>query len=824
MPQPVILPSFAAGELSPALHGRVDLAKYQVGLATCLNWFVHPFGGASTRAGTAFVGEVYDPAARSRLVPFSFSVEQTYVLEFANLRMRVIKDGGYVLEAPGAITGVTQANPGVVTVVGHGLSNGDHVWIDGVGGMAQLNRRRFTVANVTTDTFELLGLDTTGYGAWTSGGTAARFYTLGTPYGTADLALLKFVQSADTMTITHPGYAPRNLTRTGHTSWTLTAITFAPQTAAPTGFTSSSGGGSVFYAITAVNDETGEESLPLTGNAANSSSTLTFTPVTGCSRYNVYNLRQGIFGFIGNCGTTGFTDAAIVSDPSITPPESRNPFSGSNLYPGCSTYHDGRQFYGRSNTYPQTIWASQSANFRNMSVSTPTQDNDAITRTIASREVNEIRFLLSLNVLLAFTSGAVWKGWAGAQADIITPANFNVRPQSYDGIAQIPPIATETSALYVTASGRKVRDVAYEFGSDSFAGRNLSILAGHLFEAHGLEEWAYARDPDGVVWCVRADGVLLGFTYLKEHDVYAWSRHVTDGAVESVAAVQENDQTVLYLAVKRTIGGQTRRHVERMVPRLFFSAYDAWCVDGGHRYDGWNTNTAHGLTITGATYNAGDTVTLQATGHAPFTAGSVGARYILRSGQNQVTVSVSAYGTSSTVSATLDMAPHASLHARATSDWALATSTLAGLWHLEGRTVAILADGSVQPPAAVTNGRITVPRAAGRILAGLPYVCDLETLNIESQPTLQGRRKRVTEVTLRVKDSRGLQVGPTADRLTAIKERINENYGYPTLLVTGDETLLIDPSWNANGRVFIRQANPLPATVVAIIPRLEVGE
>ena len=177
MPQPLVLPSFAAGELSPALHGRVDLAKYQVGLATCLNWFIHPFGGASTRAGTSFVGEVYDHAARSRLIPFSFNTEQTYVLEFANLKMRVIKDGGYVLETAGPITGITQANPGVVTDVAHGHSSGDHIWLDGIVGMTQLNRRRVTITVLSVDTYSI-AIDTTGYTAYASGGAAARFLSL----------------------------------------------------------------------------------------------------------------------------------------------------------------------------------------------------------------------------------------------------------------------------------------------------------------------------------------------------------------------------------------------------------------------------------------------------------------------------------------------------------------------------------------------------------------------------------------------------------------------------------------------------------------------
>ncbi len=827
MPMPTVLPSFAAGELSPALHGRVDLAKYQVGLATCLNWFIHPFGGASTRAGTAFVGEVIDAAKRSRLIPFAFNTQQTYVLEFSDQKMRVVKDGGYVLEAGFTVTGITQGNPGVVTTSApHGYANGDVVWLTDVAGMVEINRRRATVSVLGGSTFAV-GLDTSGFGAWTSGGTVARLYTLATPYVTADLPRLKYVQSADTMTLTHPSYAPRNLTRTGHASWTLTSISYAPTQQPPTALASDAPGAGFDYVVTAVSEETGEESIASAlVSATTQTSTITWTDAAGADSYNVYKGKNGVYGFVGRAGAgaTGFEDTTVAPDTSDTPPQAKNPFDAAQKYPGCSTYHEGRQWYARTNAKPQTLYSSASAAFNNMNTSSPSKDSDAITRTIASREVNEIRHLMSLNFLLVFTSGAVWKAWAGQQADVMTPANCSVKPQSFEGISEVPPIGTESSALYVTESGKKVRDVAYEFASDTIQGRNLAILAGHLFEAHGIEEWAYAKDPDGIVWCVRADGVLLGFTYLKEHDVYAWSRHVTDGTVESVACVRENAESILYLAVKRTVGGQTVRYVERMASRYFQDVYSAWCVDCGANYNGWNADTTRSLSIAGATWNAGDPVTMTAAGFTPFTSGSVGTKYILKNGQDQVTVTVSAYTDSTHVSATLDTAPHTSLQAVALSDWALATLTLGDLWHLEGRTLTVLADGSVQPTATVSNGAITLVRPFGRVVAGLPYVCDLETLNIEAgQPTLQSRLKVINEVTLRVKDTRGLSAGPTFSRLVDIKEREGENFGYPTMMVTGDEKVLVDPKWSTQGRVAIRQSNPLPATVVAIIPRIEAG-
>ncbi|WP_422016102.1 ubiquitin-activating E1 FCCH domain-containing protein [Reyranella sp.] len=827
MTMPILLPSFAAGELAPALQGRVDLAKYQVGLATCLNWFVHPFGGVSTRAGTAFVGDTCDAAVRSRLIPFSFNTQQTYVLEFGDRKMRVVKEGGYVLEAGIAIAGITRASPGIVTTAApHGLSSGDAIWLDGIEGMRELNRRRFTVTVMGGSTFAL-GIDTSGYGTWTSGGTVARLYTVATPYPEADLPRLKYVQSADTMTLTHPSHAPRNLTRTGHASWSLATITYAPTQQPPTALASTSAGAGFDYVVTAVSEDTGEESVASASvSSTTQTSKITWTNAAGANSYNVYKGKNGVYGFIGRAGNgaTGFTDTTVAPDTSDTPPEGKNPFDAADKYPGCSTYHEGRQWYARTNQKPQTLYSSASAAFNNMNTSSPSKDSDAITRTIASREVNEIRHLLSLNVLLVWTSGAVWKAWAGAQADVMTPANCAVKPQSYEGVSEIPPIATESAALYVTASAKKVRDVAYDFGSDSWAGRNVSILAGHLFETHGIEEWAYARDPHGIVWCVRSDGVLLAFTYLKEHDVYAWSRHVTDGRAESVAAVQEADETVLYLSVKRIVGGETKRFVERMASRGFRDVQAAWCVDSGIRHDGWNREAGRTLAIAGTGYGAGEGVTLTATGHAPFSAASVGASYILRNGQNQVTVTVVSYIDASHAGATLDIAPHASLQDRPTEDWALASRALGGLWHLEGRELAVLADGSVQPNATVTNGTILLPRASGSILAGLPYVCDVETLDLEAgPPTLQGRRKVVNEVVLRVKDTRGLSAGPDSDHLVEIKERTGEQPGYPTLLTTGDERVLIDPDWNAAGRVFVRQTHPLPATLLAIIPRLETG-
>lgn len=843
MGTPLIQPSFAAGELAPALHARVDLAKYHIGLATCLNWMIMAQGGAQNRPGTLWVGPCIDHAIRSRLIPFQFNTTQAYALEFGHQTMRVIKDGGYVSEAAKPIVSITNANPAVLEVTAHGWSNGDRIHLAGIGGMGELNGRYITIAGATANTVQLAGIDSSSYGAFTAGGTAAKLYTLVTPYDAADLPRLKFTQSADTMTLTHPGYEPSDLTRAGHADWSLDPISFAAEQLPPTSpaATPSSVTGSAgwSYVITALNRESGEESLPsVAANAtfkqehdwdANAGDLIhvTWTDRPDADSYNVYKMRNGIYGFVGNAGSggSGFIDTKILADTTDAPPGARNPFEGgANEWPGCVNYHEQRKFFGGSTNKPQTLWATASGSYKNMNVSTPTQDDDAITRTIASRQVNEIRHLVSVGSLIVMTSGAEWLCRPGSQSDVLTPANTNLRAQSYAGSSHVPPIVVNDSILFVQEKGSIVRDLKYQFESDGWTGVDLSVLASHLFEGHTIEEWAWTQVPHKIVWAVRDDGVLLALTYMREHEVFAWARHVTDGLVESVCTIGEGDEDVLYLSVARDVGGQIVRYVERLQSRRFAQLRDAWFLDCALAYDGNNTNADAALKITGASYAMGADIVLQSSGHAPFSEASVGRRYELRSGADKVRVTIVDFDDANTATATLDTDAPATLHNIDTADWALLASSVGGLWHVEGRAVEILADGNKTPVQTVTGGVVVLERAASRVLVGLPYDCDLETLNVDAgQPTVQGRRKRIGTVTLRLQDSRGLLAGPGLDALVEMKERSDEALGEPIALYTGDRELLIEPRWNDGGRICVRATPGLPATVLAIIPRLDAG-
>lgn len=225
--------NFTSGELSPTLRGREDLTKFFNGSEKLENFIVKPQGGAFRRSGTQFIAQTKDSdidaatdsTDAARLVEFEFSTTQAYILEFGDSYMRVYRNGGIVVETATTITGVTQADPAVVTTsASHGYSNGDHVYISGIVGMVELNGRRFTVANQTATTFELTGEDSSGHTAYSSAGSAEKVYEVATPWATADLDDLQFAQSADVLYVVHPDYEPRKITRTAHTTWTISTF------------------------------------------------------------------------------------------------------------------------------------------------------------------------------------------------------------------------------------------------------------------------------------------------------------------------------------------------------------------------------------------------------------------------------------------------------------------------------------------------------------------------------------------------------------------------------------------------------------------------
>lgn len=683
-------PSFTAGELSPALWARVDLAKYGSGLKTALNLFIHPHGGASNRAGLEFVAEVKDSDDFAILIPFQFNTEQSYELEFGDQYFRVYKDGGVVLS-----------------------------------GMSP--------------------------------------YEVVTPYLHTDLDELVFIQEADVMYIVHPLYEPRKLSRLDHDDWTLTTVTFAPQIAAPTGVGAApvvgSGSAGYYYVVSAVDDETGEESLPSAQAAcvndlsiAGNKNLISWSAVTGAGRYVVYRLDNGVYGYIGGTAGLSFVDENIVADLADTPQAARNPFVGAGNYPRCATFVEQRLGFASTNNDPQAVWLSQSANYENFGYSQPSKASDAVTFRIKASQVNEIRSMLQTKGLMLLTSGAEWIVSGGSQSDAITPSAIKIDNQGYRGAARVQPIAVGNTVLFAQDRGGVVRDFSYQFADDAYVGKDLTILARHLFEGKNIKSWAYAQAPYSIAWVVLDDGSLVSLTYMKEHEVWAWTRHESgaDAYFECVSVIADGNEDVPYFIVRRTIDGQTKRYIERLHTREFSSVEDAFFVDCG-------------LTYTGA-----------------------------------------------------------------------AATTISGLDHLEGEEVVALSNGNVVRNLTVSGGAVTLPQSTTKAHIGLPMVSALQTLdldlgNVQGLGTVQGRMKSVAEVTLRVEKTRGIWTGPKdggrddESRLVEYKQRSTEAWNEAIQLYTGDIRITPHWDWNTGGNMWVKQFDPLPMTILAVMPDVAIG-
>jgi hypothetical protein len=141
-------------------------------------------------------------------------------------------------------------------------------------------------------------------------------------------------------------------------------------------------------------------------------------------------------------------------------------------------------------------------------------------------------------------------------------------------------------------------------------------------------------------------------------------------------------------------------------------------------------------------------------------------------------------------------------------------------------TVGILADGSVVPDQVVTGGSVTLDGSYSKVTVGLKYTAQLETLNLElpAGGTMQGQMKKIAQVTVRVKESRGVQVGLNQGALQEVKQRSMETLGSAMQAYSGDWQIQIPSEWNRDGRIFVQQMYPLPVTVLDLIPEVNPGD
>ena len=773
-------PSYTAGELSDDIYGRKDLAKRQTGLRVLENAFVLVTGGISNRAGLRFATEVKDSTKECRLMVFEAADDDAYCLEVGDEYIRPIFQGAYIDD----------------------------------------------------------------------GGSP---YEIVTPYQEAEIGDIYSDQSNDVATFVHPLYAVRELSRVSATNWPFTTVSFQPGIAAPTGVgavatysfapdpaTGNNQTTQHKYKVAAISDA-GEESLPSGVATAGNNvlgyernwNTITWSAVAGAVEYVVYKAKNDLYGFVGRTPTLTFKDDNILPLFADSPQSGNNPFNSAGNYPKLVSFAQQRRVFASTTNNPQTIWMTQSGNFKNLGVSSPAKDDDAVEFTLAANRKQDIFHILSVEQgLVVFTRSGIWRV-GGRDGDVITPSSILPKPQSSVSPSEkLRPFFANEQMIFASKDRRSVFDLEYSLEKDRFVTNDLTLLAKHLFRNRSIKSWAYAENPYGMFWCVMDDGSLISLTYLKQHEVWGWGRHNTKGKFLDVVSVPEKGIDTPYFMIRRRIGGSWKKFIEFMGPRDFASIEECFFVDSGLSLNNpvevtviapgaqtTLTSPAHGLVdgdeirLYGAVMTDADDVQSEPLdGRYYVTAATTNTFEIQTSDDEGDTV------------ADNDTLNLVGFNYDGEAVFRKCFQTISGLDHLEGRNVVALADGNVIEALTVSAGQVELDRKYALVHVGLPYESKMQTLdllNLQGDDT--GKTKATPRLFIRVKDSRGVQFGETEADAYEVEPRQFEDYGEAASLKNGLIDVASDGAWSLDNGIWCIQRYPLPMTILGTTSEQNYG-
>jgi hypothetical protein len=610
--------NFNAGEFSPLLEGRIDFERYANGCVLMENFIPTVQGPAVRRGGTRFVAPVKTQTSKVWLQSFEFSQDQAYVLEFGDLYVRFYTQNGQLEASPGVplevATPYTLANlfnaDGTCRL--RFAQSGDFLYVTHPLYQARILKRT-SLTSFALDLFEPKGgpfkdidPDQT-VTVYASAATGTVTLTASSAiFQSGHVGTLFLMESQNNAVI--PSWEPgKRIAAPGGSVLGLVRRSDGKVYECVTTYTAGSkearsGTAKPVHSRGVVADGDGS---PVTG-------------LDGSGNIIVFADRQGVdwlflhagYGWaritaIGGGGTTATATvvsrlpAECVGSGNATTRWAHSAWSGVEGWPAAVTFFRERLCFARG----QRLWMSVSAGFDDFSARNTAGEvaaDQAISLEVASGEINDIQWLHPDRELIAGTAGGEFTIGELTNGDPLGPGNIKVQLQSRYGTRGVPPVGSGSSTLFLLRAGTKLREIAYDFSSDGYQTKDATTLSEHITKP-GVIDMDYALDPYSVVWCVRSDGLLLGFTWNNEEGVKGWHRHQIggEGAVESVAVIPEPDNTgdQVWMVVRRTIGGVTKRYVEFMENpwERGQAQADAFYVDSGLSYNGSAVTTISGL-------------------------------------------------------------------------------------------------------------------------------------------------------------------------------------------------------------------------------------
>lgn len=582
--------NFTGGEMSPKLHGRVDISKYNNCARILRNVIPLIFGGAESRDGLLYVKSTKDSTKKARLIPFVFNVSQSYVLEFGHLYMRVFTNNGQVESSPGVpyeiVTPFTEA---MLSEINYAQSADTMVMVNENLYPQRLQRRGhanwviqnypFLVPPTADVTFEEppVNLSRSGGVVNASGGyfLAADQFRLIVDKVNGGSASISVVNNASNVNLANT--SPPLPTSMAAGTWqlqgnlsaqiSLAAGTYLP--GATVNLTLDKAGWRASYVGMIITNELQARD----GNSGYNYFAFRIISVSSATVVVAEVLREAFGVWTADAGLWELRQSQ---------------YNGPGTYPRSVCFKDQRLYLGGGVNDPARVQASQIGNTldfsrtlapaSNASTSNPYNDDSAFDFKIAESQEPLIH-LANIKRLMALTLSGAFSIQGGVEKPI-TPTNIQINDESDNGANAVRPTRIGNELYFVHRAGRKLFSTSYQLDQNGYDSTDVSKIAEHIARV-GIVEMAYQREPNSVLYAVLADGTMATITVDREENVLAWARHDTDGLFESVACVPVLDNEQVWVVVKRTINGVQQRQVERFVPNLVMDSAIIGNAPGG---------------------------------------------------------------------------------------------------------------------------------------------------------------------------------------------------------------------------------------------------
>lgn len=809
MKKNTIQTNFTSGELSPLLYGHVNLDKYANGLKEATNIFIKPHGAFRRRNGTKYINEVKTSANKTRLIGIEFSTSNAFVLELGHQYIRFYKDEAR-LGAPYEISttydisdvfDITFVPFGSVIYLAHPdyepkilQFNGDTDWtLTNLDAYPPPTLELGQLVNATVTLGAMTGLAVTA--------TAGSAVFLDADVGRQ----LKSEIGAGRGAITAIGGGGTTATIDIIEDFTTTSYTANQTRLDLSPLADLTPSGSKIGSRITLTIETPGGAVPVAGWRTTDVGkwVLVHGGVVYLTQYTSSSVMTGVVAK----QLTAITETQIWSIE-------EDAWSSVLGYPRCVALHQGRLCFGSTDYQPQTLYMSASGVFDDFGVGA--LDSDAIQIDISTKGVSTINWIAPARgqLVLGTSSGelTISAGTAGA----ITPSNATQEPRSSGGANLQQPVIINNEIVYIQKSGKKLNTFRYTYEADNYQNDELTFLAQHFYNETNITQIAYANDPDQQIYAVLADGTMVVGTYYREQKIIAWSQYVTDGLYESVTSINTGGNTQVWVAVKRTINGATKRYVE-----LFDDG------TGSDRLDGFSdcyiTYSAP-KTITGITQANPAVVTATAHGF------NNGDRVKIIDVVGMTEVNGKTFLVANKTANTFELTTVAGANVNSTAYTTYASggevhklvNTITGLSHLEGKTVQVKADGGAHTDQVVSSGSINLDAYAYEVTVGLEYESIAELMPKEDNVgngTTQGQVGRYVRPILRVIDS----CIPAVNGKILPSRSPSDRMDSALDLTTGD----LDYSsytWAEKTNLRITTSRPLPLTVVAVFGSVDWGQ